>query len=41
MLESENVCIRGQAVGRSSVLQESLRRSWPSSTSSPSCSWRT
>ena len=26
VLESENVCIRGQAVGRSSVLQESLRR---------------
>ena len=25
VLESENVCIRGQAVGRSSVLQESLR----------------
>ena len=26
VLESENVCIRGQAVGRSSVLQDSLRR---------------
>ena len=26
VLESENVCIRGQAVGRTPVLQESLRR---------------
>lgn len=41
VLESENVCIRGQAVGRSSVLQEACGGSWPSSTSSPSCSWRT
>ena len=41
VLESENVCIRGQAVAGAPSFRKACGGSWPSSTSSPSCSWRT